>query len=63
MREIASIIHSVLAAIQPETIAKGPNAGQKSKANFRLDEKVRQAAARRAAELLERFPLYPDIEL
>jgi glycine hydroxymethyltransferase len=63
MREIASIIHSVLAATQPETIAKGPNAGQTSKANFRLDEKVRQAAARRAAELLERFPLYPEIEL
>jgi len=63
MGEIASIIQSVLAASQPETIAKGANAGQKSKANFRLDEKVRQAAARRAAELLERFPLYPELEL
>ena len=63
MAEIASIVHSVLAATEPETISKGANAGQKSKANFRLDEKVRQAAARRAAELLARHPLYPEIDL
>ena len=63
MEEIASIVHSVLAATEPETIAKGANAGQKSKANFHLEEKVRQAAARRAADLLAKFPLYPQIEL
>jgi len=63
MREIASIIHSVLAATEAETIAKGSNAGKKSQANFRLDEQVRQAAARRAADLLQRHPLYPEIEL
>ena len=63
MKEIAAIIHSVLATTEAETIAKGANAGQRSKANFRLDEKVRQAAAARAAELLRRFPLYPEIEL
>jgi glycine hydroxymethyltransferase len=63
MAEIAAVIHSVLAATEAETIAKGANAGQKSKANFRLDEKVRQAAARRAVALLERFPLYPEIDL
>jgi glycine hydroxymethyltransferase len=63
MKEIASILHSVLAATTPETITKGTNAGSPSKANFRLDEKVRDKAARRAAELLQRFPLYPEIEL
>jgi len=63
MGEIAAILHSVLAATEAETISKGANAGQKSKANFRVEEKVRQTAARRAAELLERFPLYPEIEL
>lgn len=63
MGEIASIIHSVLAATTPETIAKGANAGQMSKANYRVDEKVRQTAARRAAELLEKYPLYPEIDL
>src|SRR5262249_37411502 len=45
MREIGAIIHAVLAATTAETIAKGPNAGQPSKVNFRLDEKVRHAAA------------------
>jgi glycine hydroxymethyltransferase len=63
MVEIAALIHSVLAATESATIARGAHAGQKSKANFRLDEKVRLAAARRAAELLERFPLYPEIDL
>jgi glycine hydroxymethyltransferase len=63
MREIADIIHSVLAATRPSTIAKGANAGQQSKANFELDEKARAGAAARAADLLKRFPLYPEIEL
>jgi glycine hydroxymethyltransferase len=63
MKEIASIVHSVLAATQPETIAKGANAGKPSLANYRLDEKVRQNAAERAADLLRRFPLYPEIDL
>jgi glycine hydroxymethyltransferase len=63
MREIADIVHGVLAATEAETIAKGPNAGKKSQANYRLDEKVRQSAATRAAALLQRHRLYPEIEL
>jgi len=63
MREIAAIVHSVLAATRAATIAKGANAGQPSKANYELDEKVRAGAAERAAALLKRFPLYPEIEL
>jgi glycine hydroxymethyltransferase len=63
MKEIAAVIHSVLSATQAETITKGANAGKPSLANYRLDEKVRRSAARQAAELLERFPLYPEIEL
>jgi glycine hydroxymethyltransferase len=63
MKEIASIVHSVLAATKAETIAKGANAGKPSLANYQLDEKVRQTAARRAADLLKQFPLYPEIEL
>ena len=63
MKEIAAIVHSVLAATVPETIAKGANAGSLSKANFRLDEKVRERAAARAAGLLQSFPLYPQVEL
>ena len=63
MREVADIIQGVLAATQAETIAKGPNAGKRSQANYRLDVKVRDAAAERAAELLQRYRLYPDIQL
>src|SRR2546425_1193323 len=63
MREVADIIQGVLAATQAETIAKGPNAGKRSQANYRFDEKVRQAAAERAAELLQRYRLYPEIQL
>jgi glycine hydroxymethyltransferase len=63
MREVADIIHGVLAVTEAETIAKGPNAGKRSQANYRLDERVRQAAAARAAELLQRFPLYPELQL
>ncbi len=63
MREIASIIATVLSHTEPETIASGLNAGKKSKASYRLDEKVRQAAAARAAELLQRFPVSPEVRL
>ena len=63
MREIAAIVHSVLAATRAATIAKGANAGQPSKANYELDEKARESAAERAADLLKRFPLYPELEL
>ncbi len=63
MKEIAAVVQSVLAATVPETITSGTNAGKPSKANFRLDEKVREAAAERARDLLQRFPLYPEIEL
>jgi glycine hydroxymethyltransferase len=63
MREIADIIQAVLAATEAESIAKGPNTGKRSQANYRLDEGVRHAAAARAADLLHRFRLYPEIEL
>jgi len=63
MKEIAAIIYSVLAATKAETIASGPNAGKPSLAQFRLDEKARQGAAARVADLLARFRLYPMIDL
>jgi glycine hydroxymethyltransferase len=63
MREIADLVHTTLSATQAENIAKGPNAGSRSKANYRVDAKVCEAVARRAAELLRQFPLYPGLEL
>jgi glycine hydroxymethyltransferase len=59
MRELAAIIASVLRA----TAARTTPAGKPSLVAFHLDEQVREAAARRASDLLARFPLYPGIDL
>ena len=63
MREIAEVIHMVLSATSPGTIGSGPNAGQRSRVQFQLDESVRDRARAQVADLLHRHPLYPDIEL
>lgn len=63
MREIAGIIHAVLENTRPETIKQGKNAGQPSKANFALEEKVAEAVRSRVGDLLKAFPLYPGVEL
>jgi glycine hydroxymethyltransferase len=54
MREVASIVHTVLEATSPV-----PD----SKAKYELPSSVRDQAKRRAADLLDRFPLYPEIAL
>jgi glycine hydroxymethyltransferase len=54
MREVAAIVHAVLDATQPV-----PD----SKAKYSLDTSVRDQAKSRAADLLDRFPLYPGIAL
>src|SRR4029450_12461559 len=54
MREVASIVHTVLESTQPV-----PD----SKAKYSLDEGVREQARSRAGALLDRFPLYPGIAL
>jgi glycine hydroxymethyltransferase len=54
MREVASIVHTVL-----ESTTAVPD----SKAKYELDGSVRDQARRRAGDLLDRFPLYPGIAL
>src|SRR5215207_2409187 len=54
MREVAAIVHTVLESTEPV-----PD----SKAKYQLDPTVRDQAKRRAADLLDRFPLYPGIAL
>lgn len=63
MREIASVMASVLAATKPRTITKGRQAGQPSKARATTDAGVIAAARRRVADLLDGFPLYPELDL
>lgn len=59
MGQIASLIHNVLEA----TTAKTTAAGSPSMAKYLLPEAVRSKTADAAKELLQRYPLYPGIEL
>jgi glycine hydroxymethyltransferase len=63
MGQIADVIHSVLAATRPATIASGPNAGQPSRVNYSLDDPVLAKARACVDELLGRHRLYPGIDL
>jgi glycine hydroxymethyltransferase len=63
MGQIADVIHSVLAATRPATIASGPNAGQPSRVNYSLDNPVLVKARACVDELLGRHRLYPGIDL
>ena len=63
MREIASVMASVLAATKPRTITKGRRAGQPSRARAVTNTGVIEAARRRVADLLDGFPLYPELDL
>ena len=63
MKEIASILMEVLANMKPAMIADGQNAGQQSKAWYILDEHVKETCRSRVRELLDRFPVYPELDL
>ena len=63
MKEIAAIIKQVLDGTRVGLIDKGPNAGQPSKRAYVLDPAVREAALARTKALLDRFPVYPEIDL
>ncbi len=63
MEEIASIIKEVLDATKPEILTEGANAGKPSKKNFTIDTPIQKKQKARVLELLQKFPLYPNIEL
>jgi hypothetical protein len=44
-------------------IDSGPNRGEPSLVKFRLEDAIASAARSRVEDLLERHPLYPEIEL
>lgn len=60
MREIADIILLVLSHTKPGTVQK---TGQPSKATAIVDPQIAEEAKQRVAALLERYPLYPEIEI
>lgn len=63
MREIAAIIKVVLDGSKAGVLASGPNAGQPSKRLHDLDPAARDAARARTRALLDRFPVYPELDL
>ena len=62
MTEIAVIIGMVLKNTKAE-IATGDNAGKPSKAKYSVNQQVKKEARARAAGLLGRFPVYPELDL
>ena len=63
MREIAAIIKLVLDGTQAAILDSGKNAGKPSKRLHVLDPKVQAEARERVKALLDRFPVYPQLDL
>ena len=63
MKEAASIIGQVLANTSPNVITKGKSAGEVSRARYSVDEAALDSARSRVAGLLDRFTLYPELDL
>ena len=59
MGQIAGIIAGILKNIQPTLDSKGA----KSKAKYTLDENLKTEAVQKVRKMLERFVLYPEIDL
>ena len=63
MKEIASIISMVLSSTKPAVIKTGKNAGSLSKAKYEIAAGVAGKAKNRVKDLLDKFPLYPELDL
>lgn len=63
MREIAAVIKLALSNTKPGVVESGVNAGKPSKINYAIDAKALDAAKARVKALLDRFPVYPEIDL
>lgn len=59
MQEIASIIFDILSHTKPDLVQK---TGELSKANATTDADILESSRKRVLALLERFPLYPEID-
>lgn len=58
MKEIASILYDLLKEAKPDVVAK---TGLASKSAAHVEESHLRRAQKRVAEVLERFPLYPEL--
>lgn len=59
MSEIAEILHNILKNTKPTTT----KTGDPSRANFETDQSVVKESKEKVKALLDKFPLYPEIEI
>lgn len=63
MEEVAAIIKLVLSNTKPAIITKGEKKGELSRARFVTDENAITKARQMVEDLLNRFALYPELDL
>jgi glycine hydroxymethyltransferase len=63
MQEIASIVKLIVSGTSAKTLETGKNAGKPSKIAYSIKSEVKQEASTRVKTLLDRFPLYPELDL
>jgi glycine hydroxymethyltransferase len=63
MKEIASVLKLILSSVKPGIVGSGKNAGQSSKSKYELDPLAAKDAHGRITALLQRYPLYPELDL
>ncbi|MCP4641857.1 MAG: glycine hydroxymethyltransferase [bacterium] len=63
MKEIAAILKLVLSNTTAKIQKSGANAGKPSKARYAIDDAAKDEARARITALLDRFPVYPELDL
>ena len=63
MKEIAGIIKTCLGGVERAVLDSGPSAGQPSKVKYTLADAARDEATARVKALLDRYPVYPELDL
>jgi glycine hydroxymethyltransferase len=62
MKEIAAILKLILSSTKASEITKGANAGTMSRGKYVVEDAASKEGSKRIAALLERFPVYPEID-
>jgi glycine hydroxymethyltransferase len=63
MAEIADVVHLVLSSTRSGTVTEGAQKGRPSRVRYELEPSVVDRARGRVADLLDRHPLYPELDL
>lgn len=63
MKEIAAVIKLILSGVKAAEVTSGKNAGSLSQSKYDLCPSVRDKARERIKSLLDRFPVYPELDL